>query len=44
MASITVRISDEPKKELQDSGVKISEVTRKAIRAEVERIQEQRAR
>lgn len=43
MASITVRISDELKKELQDFGINISEVTRKALRAEVERIQEQNA-
>jgi post-segregation antitoxin (ccd killing protein) len=44
MASITVRISDELKKELQDSGINISEVTRKALKAEVKKIQEQRAR
>jgi post-segregation antitoxin (ccd killing protein) len=44
MASITVRIPDELKKELEDTGVKISEVTRKALENEVKRIQEQRAK
>ncbi len=44
MASITVRIPDELKKELEDTGVKISEVTRKALENEVRRIQEEKAR
>ena len=44
MVSITVRIPDELKKELEDTGVKISEVTRKALENEVKRIQEQRAK
>lgn len=44
MASITVRIPDELKKELEDTGVKISEVTRKALENEVKRIQELRAK
>ncbi len=44
MASITVRISDELKRELEDTGVKISEVTRKALENEVKRIQELRAK
>ena len=44
MASITVRIPDELKKELEDTGVKISQVTRKALENEVKRIQEQRAK
>jgi post-segregation antitoxin (ccd killing protein) len=44
MASITVRISDELKKELQDSGINISEVTRKALKTEIKKIKEQRAR
>ncbi len=43
MASITVRIPDELKKELQETGINISEVTRKALEAEVKKIQEQRA-
>ena len=43
MASITVRIPDELKKELQEIGINISEVTRKALEAEVKKIQEQRA-
>lgn len=43
MASITVRITDELKKELQETGINISEVTRKALEAEVKKIQEQRA-
>ena len=44
MASITVRIPNELKKELEDTGVKISEVTRKALENEVKRIQEEKAR
>ena len=44
MASITVRIPNELKKELEDTGVKISEVTRKALENEVRRIQEEKAR
>jgi len=44
MASITVRIPDELKKELKDTGIKISEVTRKALENEVKRIQELRAK
>ncbi len=44
MASITVRIPDELKKELEDTGVKISKVTRKALENEVKRIQELRAK
>ena len=44
MVSITVRIPDELKKDLEDTGVKISEVTRKALENEVKRIQEQRAK
>jgi post-segregation antitoxin (ccd killing protein) len=44
MASITVRISDELKKELQESGINISEVTRKALKTEIKKIKEQRAR
>ena len=44
MASITVRIPDELKKELEDTGVKISQVTRKALENEVKRIQELRAK
>ena len=43
MASITVRITDELKKQLQETGINISEVTRKALEAEVKKIQEQRA-
>ena len=43
MASITVRIPDELKKQLQETGINISEVTRKALEAEVKKIQEQRA-
>ena len=44
MASITVRIPDELKKQLEDTGVKISQVTRKALENEVKRIQELRAK
>ena len=44
MASITVRIPDKLKKELEDTGVKISKVTRKALENEVKRIQELRAK
>ena len=44
MASITVRIPDELKKELEDTGVKISKVTRKALENEVKRIQELRVK
>ena len=44
MASITVRIPDELKKELEDTGVKISQVTRRALENEVKRIQELRAK
>jgi len=44
MASITVRIPDELKKELQETGVNISEVTRKALEDEVKKIKEQKAR
>ena len=44
MASITVRISDQLKKELQETGINISEITRKALEAEVKKVQEQRAR
>lgn len=43
MASITVRIPDQLKKELQETGINISEVTRRALEAEVKKIQEQRA-
>jgi len=44
MASITVRIPDELKKQLEETGVKISQVTRKALENEVRRIQDEKAR
>lgn len=44
MASVTVRIPDELKKELEEAGVKISEITRKALEKEVERIKTERAK
>lgn len=44
MASITVRIPGELKKQLEETGVKISQVTRKALENEVRRIQDEKAR
>jgi len=44
MTSITVRISEELKAELIAAGVKISEVTRRALEEEMKRIREERAR
>lgn len=44
MASITVRIPDELKKEVEDADVEIDEVTRRALEEEVERIKAERAR
>lgn len=44
MASITVRVPDELKRELEETGVKISEVTRRALENEVKRIREENAR
>ncbi len=43
MASITVRIPPELKKELNEAGVNISEITRKALEEEVRKIQLQKA-
>lgn len=44
MASITIRIPDELKKQLQETGINISKITRKALEEELEKIQEQKAR
>jgi len=44
MASITVRVPNELKRELEETGVKISEVTRRALENEVKRIREEKAR
>lgn len=44
MASITVRVPAELKKELEETGVKISQVTRRALEEEVKRIREENAK
>jgi hypothetical protein len=42
MVSLTRRIPDEPKKDFEEAEIKISEITRKALEKEVQRMQAQR--
>jgi len=44
MTSITVRIPEELKKELEALGVEVSQVTRSALEAEIRRIRREKAR
>ena len=44
MTSITVRIPEELKKELEVLGVEVSQVTRSALEAEIRRIRREKAR
>jgi len=44
MTSITVRIPDDLKREIDELGVKVSEVTRAAIENEVKRLRREKAK
>jgi len=44
MTSVTVRIPDDLKKEIEALGIKVSAVTRQALRNEVQRLKAQRAK
>jgi post-segregation antitoxin (ccd killing protein) len=44
MTSVTVRISDDLKKEIETLGVEVSEVTRSALENEVKRLKRKKAK